>query len=119
MCLKNKLKPEILKGFPFSRYFFFFKIDKIDEYNNSDSSFAQTTHRRSVSANDATSHRRIPFVHRFSFKKPHTRTLSSSSQISSSETLKTKEEFLSADLVLRVDIIRGRNLSRDDEVRRQ
>lgn len=112
------MKDFFFSSLPSSLFYHLF-FPKIDKYsvNNSDSSVVKPIHRRSVSANDATNQRRILFVHRFSFRKPHTRTPSSSSQVSASETaIKTKEEILAADLVLRVDIIRGRNLSRDDEV---
>lgn len=85
-----------------------------------------SNHRRSSSANDAitpTSHRRIPFVHRLSSfrRNHHNRGTSSSSQLSSSlsdttNTTKPKDDILSSDLILKVAIVRGRSLAREDEV---
>lgn len=84
-----------------------------------------SNHRRSSSANDAitpTSHRRIPFVHRLSSfrRNHHNRAASSSSQLSSSlsdtTSTKPKDDILSSDLILKVAIVRGRSLAREDEV---
>lgn len=84
-------------------------------------------HRRSSSANDAlspTSHRRIPFVHRLSSfrRNHHSRTSSNSSHISSSvsdtTSTKLKEDTVASDLILKVAIVRGRSLAREDEVKK-
>lgn len=63
----------------------------------------------------ASSHR-IPFVHRLSsFRRSrHSRTSSASSQMSNPQA---ETNIVPADLVLKVDIIRGRNLNREDEVK--
>ncbi|KAI9258589.1 phosphatidylserine decarboxylase-domain-containing protein [Helicostylum pulchrum] len=82
-------------------------------------------HRRSSSANDAlspTSHRRIPFVHRLSSfrRNHHSRTSSNnsshiSSSVSDTTNTKPKDDMLSSDLILKVAIVRGRSLAREDE----
>lgn len=86
-------------------------------------------HRRSSSVNDITtattstgnSSRRIPFVHRLSSfrRNQHSRTSSSSSTMTSSVSdttfAKPKDDLLSSDLILKVAIVRGRCLSREDE----
>lgn len=84
-------------------------------------------HRRSSSANDAlspTSHRRIPFVHRLSSfrRNHHSRTSSNnsshiSSSVSDTTNTKPKDDMLSSDLILKVAIVRGRSLAREDEVK--
>ena len=54
-------------------------------------------------------------MHRFSSlrRSRHSRTPSASSQMSTNQA---ETNILSADLVLKVDIIRGRNLNREEEV---
>lgn len=80
----------------------------MDELTPSAPEAQQTTPR-------ASSHR-IPFVHRLSsFRRSrHSRTSSTSSQMSNHQA---EINNVPADLVLKVDIIRGRNLNREDEVR--
>lgn len=94
----------------------------------------RNNHRRSSSANDIattatlnsnSSQLRIPFVHRLSSfrRNQHSRTSSSSSIMTSSvsETTaqKTREDISSSNLVLKVAIVRGRSLSREDEVKKE
>jgi hypothetical protein len=80
-----------------------------------------------ISTTPATPHRRIPFVHRLSSfrRNHHSRTTSANSQLSTSVsdttaatiTPKNKDDLLSSDLILKVAIVRGRSLAREDEVK--
>lgn len=81
---------------------------KIDELTPTETSVPEAQTPR------ASSHR-IPFVHRLSsFRRSrHSRTSSASSQMSNHPA---ETNIVPADLVLKVDIIRGRNLNREDEV---
>lgn len=97
-----------------------------------------TTTTTTTAPTTPTAHRRIPFVHRLSsFRRNHhgKNTSSNMQPLTSSVSdttaatapgpaasgattpTKTKEDFLSSDLILKVAVIRGKSLTREDEVK--